>query len=206
MKIILDPGSTHNNDRTNCIDLITNAALVGANAIKFQLFKNIPPNIPLDYEMVPMLKDYCDEAGIEFFASVWDTEGFELLDQLGCKSIKFAHSQRNSPLIQRALDTFENVYVSMDYMDFPIEGCINMFCIPQYPCVNEINFEGIFPRFQGFSDHTLGFTQTTKAVKAGAKHIEKHFKLEDADMRIPDSRFALTPIQTKLMTLSLRDI
>lgn len=199
MKVILDPGSCHQGDLDKAVQLVVAAVNAGADAIKFQLFKDIKPNIPLNYDWIPILKKTADECGIELFASVWDMEGLEILRDSGCKSIKFAHSQRNSDLIGFALQHFEHVYVSMDYMDYPIENAVNLFCIPKYPVYSELNFDCIFDRFHGFSDHTLGYAQTVKAVRHGARYIEKHFRLDNTDMRIPDARFALTTKQVKEM-------
>jgi sialic acid synthase SpsE len=199
-KIILDPGSSHEGKQIRAHKLIEEAAHAGADAIKFQLFKDIPPNIALPFEWFPELATHAKSLGIEIFASVWDMDAIEVLQNCGCNSVKFAYSQRNNDsLISYCIQNFDKVYVSMDYMETPLRDAVNLFCLPKYPVYSLLSFDCIFEKFNGFSDHTLGYHQTIRAVEAGALYIEKHFRLDDGDERLPDNKFALKPHKVKEM-------
>ncbi len=69
----------------------------------------------------------------------------------------------------------------------------SLYCIPEYPVRYHVDFESIFPRFDGFSSHCLGIEQDMNAVSAGAQVLEKHFTLDRDDIRCPDHNFALRP-------------
>jgi len=208
LKFICDPGSCHLGDITLARDLVKVAADAGADAVKFQLFpkemeKN--GNIRLKYMYMPELVDYGNEKGIEVFASVWDLDGMFQLMECGCQSIKFAYSMRESLLLQvDCLRLFKNIYMSGDVMtNFPdLKGLIKLYCIPEYPVKYQADFEGIFPRFKGFSSHTLGIKQDIEAIRHGAEIIEKHIRLYDYQCdNVPDGKFALAPDKlTKLIS------
>ena len=204
-KIILDPGSCHMGKLDYAKELIRLAVDVGANAIKFQLFKNLPPNIELPYEWFTELVQYGNDLEIEVFASVFNYESFGIVEKC-CSSIKFSFSQRYSDFIKFVDEgsLIKNLYISgiIDTI-FP-KNAIKLYCIPQYPVPFIIDFEGIFPRFDGFSDHTLGFKQTIEAVRQGAKVIEKHFTLNYADISCPDNNFALRPHELTKMVKAIR--
>ena len=71
------------------------------------------------------------------------------------------------------------------------------FCLfLDYPVHFEPNFDHLFPRFKGFSDHTLGYAQTIRAIEAGAQIIEKHFTLDHKDIECPDFLFCFNAYST----------
>lgn len=107
--IICECGSNHNQDFNMALKMIDVAKYTGCDAVKFQLFKSdklYSPNTPdfanyknipdliksleLPREWVPKLKKYCDDIGIEFFASPFDEEAVDLLVDIGVKRIKIA--------------------------------------------------------------------------------------------------------------------
>ena len=205
VKIIGDPGSCHMGKKEIALELIRAGAICGLDAIKFQIFKNLPPNIELPYKWIEGLVKYGEGLGVEVFASVWDEDGMSKLRQAGAKSVKFAYSQRNSPLIETALELFDNVYISGDvFTEFP-KRAERLYCVPEYPVPYIPNFEDLFPnRFDGFSDHTLGNESALLAVKQGAVVIEKHFTLDRKDIDCPDHRFAIKPKQLGQMVEKIR--
>lgn len=215
VKVIVDPGSCHYRQYRHCISLIEAAKFAGADAIKFQMFKNLPPNIALPYEWMPELIEFGRDIDIEVFASVWDQEGYDVLKECGCKSIKFSYSQRNSSLLEQAISDFENIYTSNDVIYPNIWGSIinivQLYCVPEYPVKRFIDFKGKFDdngsnNFDGFSDHTLGFNQTLSAVRNGAKVIEKHFQLNGLPPMCPDATFALKYNKLKKMIIAIRRV
>tara|TARA_Y100000589_G_scaffold143221_1_gene136688 strand:+ start:369 stop:1364 length:996 start_codon:yes stop_codon:yes gene_type:complete len=57
----------------------------------------------------------------------------------------------------------------------------------------------------GYSDHTLGIEVSIAAVAMGAQVIEKHFTL-DRNMKGPDHKASLEPVELKHMITSIRNI
>ena len=197
MRIIADPGSCHMGDLSMAKELIDVAREAGCSAIKFQLFKDLPPNIELPYKWMPELVEY--GKGIEVFASVWDEDGVQALRGAGCRSIKFSYGQRGKAFL--SMRGFTSIYVSGDVLHNFHPNHIRLYCIPEYPVPYQINFDCLFHgRFDGFSDHTLGCRQTMNAIRAGAKVIEKHIRLDHASNDgVPDGKFALRPAELREM-------
>ena len=192
-KIIVDPGSTHMGKLEYAKELIDLAAHYNCYAIKFQLFKDAPPNIPLPREWWGELVKYT-RGKINIFASCDDWEAIDLLKPYFPRHVKFAFSERHNFERIEYANTFSKVIVScplLEVNNYP--NCIKLFCIPEYPVVYNIDFHGLFKYFDGFSDHTLGFRQTLKAVEYGAQYIEKHITLDHNDINCPDHMFALKP-------------
>jgi sialic acid synthase SpsE len=207
IKVIADPGSCHMGDINRAIALTRAAVECGVDAIKWQLFDSSDGgNVPLAREYFFRLVEIGRGLGIEVFASVWKMSGLIDLKETDCKSIKFAYSQNNrSDLIGLALERDMKTYVSGDIQtDFPkgkatdrTYNCpIRLYCIPLYPVPYLIDFDGLFPRFDGFSSHCLGIEQDKAAIRAGAKIIEKHFQLDDVSA-CPDGNFAIRPAKLK---------
>jgi sialic acid synthase SpsE len=200
MYLILDIGSTHMGKKDYCFEFIEKAKEAGADAVKFQMFKPDSAagkgNIALPYQWFYAFRELGDKLGINVFSSCWDFEGVNTLITAGCDSIKFAYSQTgNKGLIDYAREHFPTIYLSYDIMNRPTTPQTSqekwLYCIPEYPVKYDVNFEKLFPFFDGFSDHTMGVFQSTKAMIAGARIIEKHVKLGYTDINCPDSRFAV---------------
>lgn len=197
--IIAECGSCHDGDFKKAKTLVKIARDAGADACKFQLLEPVQlqgGNIEFPWEWLPELMD----EGIEVFASAFSMRGVGYMAECGCKSIKFAYStQYLTPFIKAVNEErkeymdnpFTTVYRSCGVMDEKKNWAKNLFCLPMYPVPYEINFEGLFPKFEGFSDHSMGTKQTIKAIKAGAKIVEVHMK-SPWGSDCPDYRFAKT--------------
>ena len=228
-RLILDPGSCHHGDLDVALELIRSASTIPlATAIKFQLFPNRPPFAPPNHhipeEWIPSLLGAGRDNAIEVFFSVFGTdeeveETMEHLFYLAVAKIKFAYSMRDRMRsILRALDTFEEVFVTTDVMDRPYLPLYHERLTvlhtetephgngrqTKYPVTHKVDFGFLdlrspdgFHLFHGFSDHTLGVKQTKAAFRAGAEVVEKHFKLRDTSLSCPDSRFSVSAIELK---------
>lgn len=190
VEVIAEIGSCHMGEFYLAKEHIRIVKECGANKAKFQLFRNLPPNIDLPYSWFPELIEYGRNIGIEVFASVFNKDAFDIVCR-NCNSIKFAYSMRNSFLIDSCKDM--NRYVSYSVMDNINQDVKKLYCIPIYPIPYKIDFEEIFIRFDGFSSHCLGIKQDVEAVKNGAKIIEKHFCLDNPEINCPDSKIAIGP-------------
>ena len=194
MNLIVDPGSCHDGDLNKAKELVKIAYECGASACKFQLIgdKEIERgNVLLPWEWMTELTETAD---IEVFASVFSGSGADWLVGLGCQSIKFAHCEQMLYQEQCNHLPFENIYLSSGVLNCQPKECINLFCIPEYPVLYDVNFDNIFPRFDGFSSHCMGIEQDKKAIDMGAKYIEKHIK-GTWDSPCLDAKFAINPQQ-----------
>lgn len=196
--IIVDPGSTHMGKLKYALEHIDRAADAGADVIKFQLFKNpkgyTGGNVELPLNWWPELEERAALKGIKLTASVFNQKMLSFLLKKKPEFIKLAYSKKDEAYwIGRILDEDIKPIVSCDVMTDRLipRGCIKLYCIPEYPVRYEISFDGLFPRFDGFSDHSLGIRQTIKAIYAGARYIEKHTTLPHGDITCPDHNFAV---------------
>lgn len=194
MRIILDVGSTHGGSIKKVEEAIRFVASIGITDVKFQILEKChikAGNTPIPSSWLKRFIDLGRDVGINVFASVWSFDGMTQLKDAGATTVKFAYSAHsNTSLINLAKLTFDEVIVSTDVMSY-VPGVKNLFCIPQYPVYQLLSFECLFEKFVGFSDHTLGISQSLSAVRAGAKMIEKHVNVNES-FDCPDSRFALT--------------
>lgn len=212
LRLIAELGSCHMGKIEYAKEAVDRVLDAGFDAIKFQLFPNetkytsvgnvwLPPDIYME------IADYAEDQGLHCSASVFDELSFEFLLRLQPSFIKFAYSQKERGLwIQRTLEEGIEAIVSCDVMtDQKLgAGMTKLFCVPRYPVYEVLTFDGLFPRFDGFSDHTLGYQQTLLAAQEGAKIIEKHITLNHSDITCPDSYFALRPAEFTHMAIALR--
>lgn len=202
IKIIAEVGSTHMGKIERIKEAIDRCKAVGTiSALKLQLFPNSTVylsvgNVWLSQEIFKEAFAYGKEVGLPVTASVFDMESYYFLRNLQPDFIKFAYSQKNQWWIKDCLDHNFEALVSCDVMTDRLVDprATKLYCIPEYPVRYEVNFDSLFPRFDGFSDHTLGIRQTQRAIDAGAKIIEKHVRLGYSDEICPDAYFAI-PIE-----------
>lgn len=197
-RLIAELGSCHMGKLERiklAIDLCHTRSIWG---LKLQLFPNeapyVPANIWLSPGMFYQAFEYAKEQGVRLSASVFDEESFEFLLKLEPEFIKFSYSKSNKRYwINRTLESGIEAIVSCDVMnEAQINvGATKLYCIPEYPVRYEVAFDELFPRFHGFSDHTLGLRQTKRATEAGAMIVEKHVKLGIPDEECPDAQFAV---------------
>lgn len=184
-------------------EAIDRASDVGIHVLKFQFFKNpenyTGGNVELPKEWWPELLDY-SKGKIPITASVFDLESLVYYLSFKPLFVKLAYSKKGqNDWIERSLSCETQTIVSCDPLtDRSIDRRTRrLYCIPEYPVRYEVAFDGLFPRFHGFSDHTLGTRQTLRAIDAGASIIEKHMKLDHNDVTCPDAGFALSPHEFK---------
>lgn len=206
IKVIVDPGSCHMGKIEYAKELIDLAVENNCWAIKFQLFKHMPPNIELPREWWEELVEYAKDR-IEIFASVFDGEALDLLIKHDALYIKFAYTQRFNYMAMAEASKHANVIISCSPMDTigHYGGFIKLLCIPEYPVTYKIDFSLINKfGFDGFSDHTIGYVQTLEAIENGAEYIEKHITLNYSDINCPDHYFALKPKELKEMMYDIK--
>lgn len=203
VRVIADPGSCHLGSLRKAMELVTAAADSGAWAIKFQLFpkryEQYGNMMLLEEWFMNFLMPHAKLKGIHCFASVFSESAYRCTLNSGCKYIKFAFGRYN--MMKSAVLEYGKQYVfaSGNEKKKPPVKCNWLYCVPEYPVKGKINFTGLFDGSSiwcGFSDHTLGATQTKRAIDAGASYIEKHLRLGTRrDNIVPDGKFAVTPKQ-----------
>lgn len=198
--LIGDPGSCHCGNPQYAKELVRVGKECGLDMVKFQLFPNEIKytscgNKHLPYEDFVDLVEYGKRIGITVFASVFCSTAYKTV-LMHCDAIKFSYKSVMGRWLPQAVQDFTPsvVFVSGDVMNQPPEFVQRLYCIPEYPVKYRIDFDGIFTRFDGFSDHTLGISQTLEAVRCGARIIEKHYRLDNkACDYVPDGAFAVRP-------------
>ncbi len=240
---IADIAANHDSSLVRAKLLIRLAAQAGANAAKFQNFR--APKIVSDYgfshmdgqvshqaswkksvfqvyaeasipfEWTPILKDTCDEAGIDFFSAPYDFEAIDMLDQyvqmykagsgeidwiealerMAAKGKPFFVATGASDIgeVQRAVHAILKINPQLVLM----QCNTNYTASPEnydHLHVNVLKtYAGMFPEvILGLSDHTHAIAPILGAVTLGARVIERHFT--DSNKRTgPDHKFAMNP-------------
>lgn len=235
VEIVAELGINHLGDMMLAAKMIRTAKDCGADVAKFQIYspeKILDPEHPtlkpwwnvileteLDYEKVVFLKKVCDEAGIEFLASVFEPEKVAWTEAVGMQRYKIAsRSVKNTELIEAIQRTGKPILASYPYGGHEFTYYADLlYCIPEYPVpLDKLQFwnedvldwppPSIFPYpFKGFSDHTVGITASVVAMSLGAEIIEKHFTLSRS-LPGPDQVCSIEPDELRQLCRMRDDI
>lgn len=172
------------------------------------------------------VKRHSDEQGLAFFATVGFEDEIELLEDLGCHSIKIASADVNHvPLIRRAART--GMCLQLDTGNSSIgeieeavdiiraegnENIIIHHCPSGYPArLESINLNVIptlkrmFPIPIAYSDHSPGWDMDLAAIAMGANLVEKTIT-EDRMTRSVEHVMSLDPDQMAGFIRAIRDV
>lgn len=166
---------------------------------------------------------YCKHIGLECFSTPFDKKSVDFLEKLGCPRYKISSfeivdlelilyvAQTGKPmLISTGMASMEEIRDA--HMCAVEHGCSDVTllkCTSAYPApTSDANLatmalmlhDGI-PKV-GVSDHSPGSGVAIAAVMLGAVVVEKHIKLDGCTG--PDSGFAMTPGEFKLMVEDVR--
>lgn len=221
--VIAEIGINHNGSMENVMKLIEGAADAGCDAVKFQKRTpelcvpkdqwNIERDTPwgrmtyIDYrhkvelskEDYQKIDEACKARGIHWFASCWDEEAVDFLEQFDVPLYKAASaSLTDLSLLKKKMDTGKPLMVStgMSTME-EIENAVNTIgqenimiahSTSTYPCkLEELNLRMIntlkekYPDIPiGYSGHETGLAPTWAAVALGATFVERHITLDRA--------------------------
>ena len=251
--LIAEAGVNHNGSLSIARSLVDVAADSGVDAIKFQTYKTEKLILQSTekasyqqskvnkeesfYEMLKkyeleegnfkILKEYCDEKGLIFLSTPFDTSSVELLEDLNVPAYKIGSGDMNNfPLIKlicskgkpillsTGMATLEEVKDSVDLIkNNSVEEVVIFQCTTSYPTkLEDVNLNVIdlykkeFPNeIIGFSDHSQGITASIGAAAKGAKVIEKHFTL-DKEMEGPDHKASLDPTELRKWVNEIRNL
>ena len=216
-------GINHNGELSNAFALIDQAAAAGCDAVKFQ--KRTPEictprdqweierDTPwgrmtyIDYrhrvefgvEEYAAIDDYARQRGIAWFASPWDVESVEFLEQFDVPAHKVASASLTDDELLRRLRATGRTIILSTGMSTPrqirhavevlgsdtIVLCHATSTYPAKP--SELNLRMIhtlqaeFPNVPiGYSGHEVGLQTTLAAVALGATFVERHITLDRA--------------------------
>ena len=221
--VIGEIGINHNGDIDLAKQMIDLAAEVGSDAVKFQKrtldvvytreFLDSPRESPFgdtqraqkgglefgEYEY-DIIDSYCNEKGIEWFASAWDIESQRFLRKYDLTYNKIAsatltHVQLLNEVAAERKLTFISTGMA-DYTDisraveiFYENDCpfVLMHCVSTYPTPEEdLNLRMIGSLRErygcpvGYSGHEVSVSPSVIAAMQGALAIERHFTLNRA--------------------------
>jgi len=221
--VIAEIGINHNGSIDIAKQIIEGAKEVGCDAVKFQKRTpeicvpkdqwNIERDTPwgrmtyIDYRYkVEFGKDeyaeidkYCKELGIIWFASCWDVESVEFIEEFDPVIYKtpsasltdidllLKHSKSNKPvMISTGMSTMEEIETAIDTIG--LNNLLIAHSTSSYPCKNEdLNLKMITTLREkytdtpiGYSGHETGLSPSWAAVALGASFIERHITLDRA--------------------------
>jgi sialic acid synthase SpsE len=230
--LVAEIGINHNGSMTVAKKTILAAKDAGADAVKFQFFRKgllinpyVKEGIPvikilskysLTDKMVVELKEFCDKAGVLFFATPFDPGAVDILERLDVGLYKIASGDIvNPPLLERTVRTGKPILCSTGASDLrEVDAAVKVLkrnkagfcllhCVSLYPApLEEMNLRTVpfyakrYGCVSGLSDHTIGSTAAEWAVGLGAAVIEKHFTL-DRKLPGPDHALSMNPKELK---------
>jgi len=221
--IIAEIGINHNGDVEIAKQLIDVAKMACADAVKFQkrtidlvYTKEIldsPRESPwgntqraqkegleFGFEEYQEIDSYCNEKGIEWFASAWDLESQQFLRQFDLKYNKIASamivyedllrevaSEKKYTFISTGMAEYEQIDRAVEIFmkaDCPFDL---MHCVSTYPMDDEDAnlkcIETLRDRYQcnvGYSGHEVGLAVSYAAAALGISSLERHITLNRA--------------------------
>lgn len=220
--VIGEIGINHNGDLSIAKRLIDVAVMAGCDAVKFQKRtpeKAVPPEykdvkrdtpwgimtyleyryrVELGFEDYTEINRYCIEKGIHWFASCWDEDSVDFIEQFDpvCYKVSSA-SLTDYSLLEKMKNTGRVIILStgMSSME-EIDTAMNLLGTDRtliahstsvYPCpAEELNLRMILTlqkKFDcpvGYSGHEVGLQATLAAVTLGAAFVERHITIDRA--------------------------
>jgi len=246
--IVAEIGINHNGDMDICKKLIDIAVIAGCNAVKFQkrdidlvytqYFLDSPRESPwgttqreqksgieFGLEEYREIARYCQNKGIEWFASAWDLNSQHFLQQFDCKFNKVASAmivyhellemiaeEGKHAFISTGMSTYHDIQKAVDIFrkaDCPFEL---MHTVSTYPMKTEdanLNvIRTLREKYQcnvGYSGHESGLAVSYAAAALGISSLERHITLDRA-MYGSDQSASIEPIGLQMLTGAVRKI
>jgi len=246
--IIAEIGINHNGSLEIAKELIDSAVHAKCDAVKFQKrtpelcvprdqwdimrdtpwgrmpYINYRKKVEFGIDEYTEIDRYCKENGIDWFASPWDPEAVNFLQQFNPPVYKMSSaSLTDDDLIGKIKETGKPVIVStgmstIEQIEKAVEklGAENILLAQStsaYPCkVDNLNLKVIstykskFPNIPiGYSGHETGLAPTYAAVALGATFVERHITLDRA-LWGSDQAASVEPQGLEKLVRDIRDI
>ena len=213
--VIAEIGINHNGSVELEKKMIDIAVTTGCDAVKFQkrtvdvvyskeelakerksVFGNtngdLKRGLEFDYEQYKEIDEYCKAKKIMWFASCWDEQSVDFMEQfdIPCYKIasacltddnllKYTKSKGRPILISTGMSTMEQIEHAVDILGE--DNLIIYHCTSTYPSDSfEMNLK-VIPEFKkrfncpiGYSGHERGISPSVIAVVLGANSVERH--------------------------------
>jgi len=219
--IIGEIGINHNGSMTIAKKMIDMAVDCGVDAVKFQKrtiekvysYEELqkPRQSPwgnttkaqklgLEFERDEYLEisNYCKEKNIEWFASAWDLDSLEFLEEFNVKYHKIASAMIiDKNFLKKVAEKGKKTFISTGMSTLnDIDEAVNIFssfncdfelmhCVSTYPMkvehANLVTIKELQNRYNckvGYSGHENGIAVSLAAVGLGASSLERHFTLD----------------------------
>ncbi len=250
--IIAEMSANHGGDINNAYKIIEEAAKAGADCVKIQTYTADTLTIPCDKEAFKIkgglwdgytyydlykeaftpwewqadIKKKCEEVGVDFLSTPFDTTAVDFLEEIGVEFYKIASFELvDIPLIEYTASKGKPMVMScgmasIEEIEDAVAACkrqgndqiVLLKCCSQYPAKYEDMNVSVIPdmmeRFKlpiGLSDHSMGSLAPVVAVSLGAKVIEKHIKLDDDTVESADSGFSMTMTEFAQMVSDVKN-
>lgn len=218
--IIAEIGINHNGDVEIAEKMIRAAKDAGVDAVKFQKrtpLLCVPPeernrmretpwgyityleyreHVEFGQKEYARIDELCKELDIDWFASVWDEEAIDFLEQFDPIAYKVPsasltdnglidklNSTGRPIILSTGMSTMEQIRASVAHFD--IDRLAITHATSAYPCdPRELNLrmvETLTKAFDcpvGYSGHEVGLIPSVVAVGLGASIVERHFTLD----------------------------
>lgn len=221
--IIAEIGINHNGDMDVAKALIKGAAEAGCDAVKFQ--KRTPElcvpkdqwdverdtpwgrmryldyryRVEFDKAQYEEIDRYSKACGIQWFASPWDEEAVDFLEDFGVPAYKTASASLTDEgllrriqatgrpvIISTGMSTLAEIEAGVSWVD--MDRLLLAHATSAYPCPVELlnlnmihTLKAKYPGVPvGYSGHETGLATTWAAVTLGASFIERHITLDRA--------------------------
>lgn len=246
IKIICEIGINHNGDINIAKKLIDTAKEAGADAVKFQkrtISKVYSRDILDQHRESPWgttqreqkeglefsiteykeIDDYCKKNNIDWFASAWDVESLQFLDQFNLKFNKIASAMIvDEDFLKQVADRKLHTYISTGMSAVEnINNAVEIFrdakcsfelmhCVSTYPMkpedANLKTIEALKQKYKcnvGYSGHETGVAVSVAAAALGISSLERHITL-DRSMYGSDQSASLEPRGLRELVGSIR--
>lgn len=245
--VIAEVGNNHNGSFARAIEMVQLAKQMGADCVKFQMrdlskvyreksLQKHGDDLSVEYTIDLLkkfeltsaehhqLKKYCDDIGICYLCTPWDTNSLAFLESLGVAGYKVASADfTNIPLIDAiiktkkpfilstGMTTEDEIKLVLEHLNKNNATFALLHCNSTYPApFHSINLRYLarlksFHPFIGYSGHERGIATTLGAVALGAKIVERHFTL-DRNMEGPDHSASLEFEQFKELINGIREL
>lgn len=253
---IADISANHDGDLERARLLIRLAKEAGADAAKFQNFRapeivsdfgfralgsqlshqstwkksvfEVYQDASIPFEWTPVLKEACEQVGIDYFSSPYDFAAIDMLDpyvpayKIGSGDITWLEAleriaNKGKPVIlatgasdigevQRAVHTIQAINPQLVLMQCNTNYTASLENFNHIHLRVLETYRAMFPTvILGLSDHTPGHATVLGAVALGARVVEKHFT--DDNSRVgPDHPFSMTPVSWREMVDRTREL
>ena len=217
--IIAEIGINHNGSITLAKKMIDIAVTTGCDAVKFQkrtvdivytkeeLAKernsvfgktngDLKRGLEFGFDEYNEIDKYCKEKGILWFASCWDEESVDFMEQFNvpCYKIasasltddnllKYTRSKGKPILLSTGMSTMEEIRHAINILGQ--DNLVIYHCTSAYPSNAEETNLRVIQAFKeefkcpiGYSGHERGVTPSVLAVALGANSVERHITVD----------------------------